>query len=173
MEENASLTLKNVNLTVGADRTAITDSDMPHFELGITVNQGGALFMDGCAISNEEYGSGFQITCLGNNIFELKNCRVDGCGNEWWYGGIQIRDSEHVVIQNNVITESIVDLFNCTGGEISGNTISNSLYAVNLEGSSNIIIKDNVVQNSIDGFVFGKGENILIREMWLPAIGGM
>lgn len=152
IENGASLTLRNVTLITGASSECSN----------LAVTPGGALFIYDCEIIHLEYGSGFQMQPAEGSTFVMKDSELHGCGHEWWYGGIQIY-TDDAVIENNVITDTIISFFNCSSGRVAGNTISRSYLPVNLENSDNITIANNTMDGCIRTAIGGSGSGNTIR----------
>ncbi len=160
VSSGGSLTLRNVTLiTGGTDRCS-----------DLSVDSGGALYIDDCEIVHLEYGYGFQMGPPEGSTFSMKNSVLHGCGHEWPYGGLLIR-ADDAVIENNEISDTIIGVFGASGGNLLNNSISRSLWTINLEGANNIKITGNVISRSIDAVIhgWGAGQNIknnTITDFW-------
>jgi parallel beta-helix repeat protein len=104
VKDGGSLTLNNTTIIAGGRWDTIQPSDLPSFEAGITVQNGGKLYINDCLIRHAEYGYGFQIDIHKDAVFEMKNSQLNGCGNEWWYGGIRI-EADNTILKNNIIED--------------------------------------------------------------------
>ena len=160
-----SLTLRNVTLiTGGSNRFS-----------GLGVDTGGSLYIYDCQIRHLEYGYGFRMQPPKGSTFVMKDTELFGCGADWPYGGIQIR-ADNVVIENNVISDTIISFFDTSGGRVVNNTISRSFWTINMEGANNITIAGNIISKSIDGAICGTGsaltiKNNTITDFWGSGIG--
>jgi parallel beta-helix repeat protein len=139
VEAGGSLTLRNVELVTGASQLC---SDL-------NVASGGSLSIYNCKIIHLDNGYGFQIQPIKGSTFIMKDSEIVGSGHEMWYGGIQIH-TDNAILENNIITDSMISFFNTNGGQVVGNTISGSYWAVNIEGSSNITVSNNTIYNCIE-----------------------
>lgn len=160
VSNGGSLTLRNVILiTGGTDRCS-----------DLSVDSGGALYIDDCEITHLEYGYGFQMSSSEGSTYSIKNSILNGCGHEWPYGGLLIR-AEDSVVENNEISDTIISFFGASGGKVLNNNISRSLWTINLEGADNMTIAGNVISKSIDGVIRGSGsgqtiKNNTITDFW-------
>ena len=166
VESGGSLTLRNVDLVTGASKWC---SDL-------SVASGGSLFIYNCKIIHLDNGYGFQMQPSKGSTFVMKDSEIVGCGHEMWYGGIQIY-ADNAILENNVITDSMISFFNTTGGQVIGNTISGSYWAVNIEGSSDITVSNNTIYNCIERAVGAYDSNNIIltnntiSDIWGNGIG--
>ncbi len=162
VKEGASLLLKNCDITSGAERKEVVDSEYHLFGTGLTVKPGGTLIIDSCRIVHAEYGYGFQLNLLEGAIFEMRNSEMRGCGSEWWYGGIRIH-TDRAVLENNLISGTNLVLFGTSGGRFVGNTILQSYCAFGIEDGSNLLITGNRIEHSVMAAIRGTGSNIRIE----------
>jgi len=106
------------------------------------------------------------------STFVMKDSEIVGCGHEMWYGGIQIY-ADNAILENNVITDSMISFFNTTGGQVTGNTISGSYWAVNIEGSSDITVSNNTIYNCIERAIGAyDSSNIILTNNTISDIWG-
>ena len=162
VESGGSLTLRNVNLVTGASQRC---SD-------VSVASGGSLFIYNCKITHLDNGYGFQMQPSKGSTFVMKDSELVGCGHEWWYGGLQVY-ADNAVIENNVIKDSMISFFNTTGGRVTGNTISGSYWAVNIEGARDITISNNTIYNCIERAMAAyDSTNIIITNNTISDIWG-
>ncbi len=162
VESGGSLTLRNVDLVTGASKWC---SDL-------SVASGGSLSIYNCKISHLDNGYGFQMQPSKGSNFVMKDSEIVGCGHEMWYGGIQIY-ADHAVLENNLITDSMISFFNTSGGQVTGNTISGSYWAVNIEGSSDITVSNNTLYNCIERAVGAyDSNNIILTNNTISGIWG-
>ena len=158
IKAGGSLSLNNVNIIAGGKWEPITYQDLPYYEAGITVHDGGKLYIKNCQIRHAEYGYGFQMDIHQNAVFEMENSELYGCGNEWWYGGLRI-EADNAKVSNNLIKDAAINIFGTSGSNITGNTILRSYCALNFEGSNNAFVTDNVITNTIFAAIRGTGSN--------------
>jgi parallel beta-helix repeat protein len=152
---NASLTLTNVTLSMCGSWQG---------KSVITVNPGGALYIDTCKIVPTESGGGYLIVAQPGSKIIIKNSTIRGAGNgisaDW--GGIII-ETDHADIEDNLIIDSEVGLtfFSTTnqnnqGQIVIGNTIDGCYNGILFFNQSNSVIKNNVINNFI-GFGMNYG----------------
>lgn len=160
-----SLTLRNVILTTGGSN--------PSSHLG--VDTGGSLYLYECQMRHLEYGYGFAISMAKGSTFVMKDSELVGCGDEWPYGGIQIR-ADNIILEKNTISETIISFFDTSGGRMVNNTISRSFWAISIGGADYLTITGNIISKTIDGVICGTGSGLSIKgnsitNFWGPGIG--
>jgi len=110
------------------------------------------------------------------STFVMKDSEIVGCGHEMWYGGIQIY-ADNAILENNLITDSMISFFHTNGGQVIGNTISGSYWAVNIEGSSDITVSNNTIYNCIERAMGAYDSNNIIltnntiSDIWGNGVG--
>ena len=152
VNEGGRLTFRNANLITGGSNHCSN----------LSVDSGGTLIIEGCTLSHMDYGYGFQIVPVDGSVLRIRDTSLTVCGHELQYGGIQIHNAD-VTIENSILSDTIISFFGSNTGTLSGNTISRSFWAINLENASNIKIENNTVSGSIDGSVRCTGSNITVR----------
>jgi parallel beta-helix repeat protein len=163
IEDGASLVLRNVTVLAGAERRLDEGQRSVMHDVGIDVASGGSLTIDNCRIRHHEYGNGFQVALQRGSSFTMRDSEIHGAGSEWGYGGIRI-ETNNPVLEGNLITESIVNCFDCgSGSRIVNNRILNSYFAINLSNSSNLVIRDNVIKGSIRPAITGSASHLRIE----------
>lgn len=152
IEAGGALTLRNVTLITGVSG-GVSD---------LSVAPGGSLFIEKCTIRHHEYGNGFQMQPPKGSTFVMQNSELQGCGHEWWYGGIQI-GADNVVLENNQITGTMIIFFDTSGGRVISNTISSSYHAISL-GGNGITVTNNSIRNMVRSALTGGAADSQIRD---------
>lgn len=174
INDGASLTLRNVNLLMSAQivkehNDIVAGKDTA----GINVLPGGALYIYDSKITGVDYGGGFDIYIQSGASFEMKNSEVHDCGNEWWYGGLQLRGAENVILENNIFKHTVLTIFDpASNVQIHNNQFIDCYSAINLEHGNNIEIIGNTIDGTARHALIGSGDNISVRDNTIKNIWG-
>ncbi len=148
ISEGAKLTIRNTELiTGGTDRFS-----------DIQVNNGGELIVENCKIVHLDNGYGFQFRAWQGSNLLIKDSELNGCGHEWWYGGLLIF-SDSVVLENNIIINTPIKINNCSSGRIAGNMILDNYYSISIGSSNSIDLTNNVISGSVREAITIAGSN--------------
>jgi parallel beta-helix repeat protein len=120
------LTLRNVHLISGGN---------PNAASGIQVYGGGRLAIEDSVLSQEAYGSGCHFLAHAGSALTMRNSELHDCGQEWWYGGLQVYTSDFT-LENNLFAGTILWFSGVSGGTLRGNTILDSFQSLALDDST-------------------------------------
>ena len=161
-----TLTLRNVTLITGGAK-----------EGSEILVRGGKLSIYDSKIMHMEYGNGFELWADDDATFVMKNTEVNQVGHEWKDGGIRIF-TDNAVLENNLISNAPIRFspyHPLSGGQVIGNTILHSLFALKIgKESENFTIANNTIQSSIEDAIVIHGENHIVtgNEVSDTAFGG-
>jgi parallel beta-helix repeat protein len=143
VKNGGSLILRNVTLNILPED--ISKLFFEYDPLTITIDTGGSLFITESKIIGPEWGplAGFRIIANDNTNITIKNSEIHNGGLWAGDGAVSIEDG-------------------VSGAVIENNHFSRTYCAISLEGSSNAIVVNNVVTNSIFGInvIGGEGHTI-------------
>lgn len=175
INDGASLTLRNVNLLVSAQ------IEKEHNDIvggpdttGINVLPGGALYIYDSKIMGVDYGNGFDMYIQSGASFEMKNSEVHDCGNEWWYGGLQLQGAENVILENNIFKHTALRIFYpASNVQIHNNQFIDCYSAIVLENDNNTEIIGNTIDGTARHAIAGWSRNTSVRDNNIKNIWGM
>jgi len=138
IQDGGKLTLRNIDLLLGSESHAAF----------ITVYPGGSLYIYESTITDTDNSYGGRLFVLEDTTFVMTDSEWHGVYYSWWSDGFEIF-ADNMIFENNTITGVTMRLFTISGAYIFNNRIQNTLAPIQLLGSSNCIIENNIISNSI------------------------
>ena len=132
------LTLTNVKLVLG-------NESHPAW---IYIESGGELHIINSTVTDTERGYGGQLRASQDSTFVMRDSHWQGMYYDWWNEGFSIW-TDRAIIEDNTLEGVSIMFRGTSSARVVGNTIQNTMCPMIVFGSSNSIIENNIIRNSI------------------------